>query len=182
MKINNLIKVFHNSNGISDISSILEEHISSSDYDPYFDFNDLRVSVLKSLKDNNDLLLIENSYRILKHNAFDIESHALISLAARKLLRTNIDILHNNIATAILNNIIKNSDGLGYRTAYKIYYPGDEMAVFNYFKKYPSDRINHEKEGSCFDIYSFPDNSKIFFDISIPFVHISKKFAHLDEK
>ena len=151
----------------------LEEHTLSPDYMPYKNIDDLTDKLSKHLDEKKDGKVIQIGYEILEHNAFDIEAHSLISQAAFRLKRTSLFNLHNYIASTLIDLIIQSGDGKSYLTAYKVYFPKDELAIFCFLKKYPQGRSTHEKMGKFFDIYQFKENENLFFDISIPFQHLA---------
>lgn len=173
MKINELIEQIYKNPKNFNFKNAIFEHIKSKDYVPYFEDNSLRDEISKLISDKNDELIIKKCYEILKNKVFDIESHALISMSALKLQKPELSQLHNYIASSLLDLILKSGDGKDYHTAYKIVYPEDQAAVFTYFRKYPIERVNHEKYGKCIDIYTFEDKTNMFFDISIPFTAVS---------
>ena len=49
-------------------------------------------------------------------------------------------------------------------------------------KKYPHQRVNHEKYDRFVDVYSFEDGENIFFDITVLFKHISGAKEDSSEK
>lgn len=173
MKIEELMKEVYTSPASYDFKNALLLHSQSRDYDPYFEDKPLREELSKELESKNYPKVIEAAYNILKKKPFDIESHVMVSQAAFKLDKKELFHFHNFIASSLVDRIIRSGDGKNYHTAYKIYYPEDEIAVFTFLRKYPKERVNQEKYSRAYDVYSFEDGTQMFFDITIPFTHIS---------
>jgi hypothetical protein len=149
----------------------LINHAKSEDYAPYQDTKEWEEEFNRSLKKKDEQSLMKAGYGLLDQNAFDIESHILISQAAFRLGQKPLFHLHNFIASSLLDFILKSGDGKAFLSAYKVLYPKDEIAIFTFLKKYPKDRTTHEKNDKVYDIYTFENGENLFFDITLPFMH-----------
>jgi len=156
-----------------DFQKSLNMYLESKDYSPYLDIEDLHEDLNTALSTKNDVKLKEVCLKILDIYPFDIESHAQFSQVAFREGNMRLYHLHNFIASCLLDLILKSGDGKDYHTAYKINHPKDEMTVFTYRKKYPTERVSHEKHGKVYDIYTMEDQKRLFFDISIPVFHVA---------
>ena len=165
-----------------DFKTVLDNYIQTKEYNPYAEIDNLRKDFSDRLKDNRSEQAIHLGMEILKVKPFDIETHALLSQIYFRKNDPQKSHLHNYIASSLLDRILKSGDGKNYMTAYKIYNPEDELAVFCYMKKYPVQRVNHDKYGRFIDVYSFEDGQTVFFDISILFKHISGEKEETTEK
>ncbi len=156
-----------------DFKASLDHFIQTKEYDPYADVEALKKEFSESLKDHRPEKALSLGMKILEIKPFDIEIHALLSQIYFRKNDPKKSHLHNYIASSLLDRILKSGDGKSYLTAYKIYNPEDEMAVFCYMKKYPVQRVNHEKYDRFIDVYSFEDGQTLFFDITLLFKHVS---------
>ena len=166
MQLKTLLKVSLYENDSFDFIKAIQDHLESDDYHPYENDDFIRETIGKNIESGDDQALIQNCYQILKKKPFDIESHVLASKAASRLNKKTLARIHHILASRILDIILQSGDGASYESAYRIYHPQDEMAVFNYLNKYPESRINHEKNCRFYDIYTFQDGSNLFFDVT----------------
>lgn len=156
-----------------DFKASLDNYIQTKDYDPYAEVDDLKKDFSDALKDPRPEKVASLGMKILEIKPFDIETHALLSQLYFRKDDPKKSHLHNYIASSLLDRILRSGDGKTYLSAYKIYFPEDELAVFCYMKKYPVQRVNHEKYDRFVDVYTFEDGQSIFFDISLLYKHIS---------
>ncbi|EKD27131.1 MAG: hypothetical protein ACD_79C00862G0005 [uncultured bacterium] len=181
MKITELIEIVNKNIDSLEFSSLIAAHIESPDYMPYNDHSQIREFISNNIQLKNNEEIIRNSYSILQDNPIDIESHILIAMAAKRLNKISLHNAHNFIASNLIDQILKSGDGRDFSTAYNIFYPQDQIAMFSFFKKYPIDRINQEKNERYYDIYVFQDNEKMYFDVTVLFKYIINNADKLEE-
>lgn len=182
LNYNTLLERVKASNPDIDFFQLRMVYANTSDYDPYNDeLSNYKKSMYDALNDNNYKEAIEHARGILKRNYVDIDAHLVCEIAYDGLKNAEKRDYHSYIADGLIESILHSGDGKSPETAFIIIDISEEYEVLRSLElRFISQELLGGSKGPCDLLKAYNpesgDTLGIYFNVSILFDYLSKKF------